>query len=119
MQREVDNRQNIVKEAGAMSEINKGIGAVWDFAKAAANGLINAGAFGLAGAGVVGGTLGYLAARTTSPDIATATAEQDVAQEALETEIDTVKRQIAQLERKKRAAKKDAKKPKVYDRFVV
>ena len=121
----MENRYYIksdIQKTAAVGEIigaaSKAAGVVWDFTKAAASGLLTAGAFGLAGAAAVGGGIGYLAARTSSPDIATSTAEQDVAQEALETEIDIVKRQIAQLERKKAAAKK-AKKEKVYDRFVV
>lgn len=102
---------------GLVGGTTKVISTVSSFAKGVANLALKAGAFGLAGAGAIGGGVGYLAARATSPDIATATAEQDVAQEALETEIDIVKRQIAQLERKK-AAEKRAQKTKVYDRFV-
>jgi len=107
-----------VDAAGKVLDVGgKAISGLASVAKSIANGILTAGAFGLVGAGALGGGIGYLAARTSSPDIATSTAEQDVAQEALETEIDIVKRQIAQLERKK-AAERRAKKNKVYDRFV-
>lgn len=121
MQHEKLNNQGIQKVAlvGELaSGAIKGAGLVWDFAKFTANSLLTAGAFGLGGAAAIGGGVGYLAARASSPDIATSSAEQDIAREALETEIDVVKRQIAQLERKKAAAKR-AKKEKIYDRFVV
>ena len=103
--------------SGASSFAKNTISGASTFAKSVASFFLQAGAFGLGGAAAVGGGIGYLAARASSPDIATSTAEQDIAQEALETEIDIVKRQIAQLERKK-AAEKRAEKTKIYDRFV-
>lgn len=90
---------------------------VTDAAKLAFEAIKTGTTVGLVGAGLGGAGIGYVTAKATSPDIATETAEQDITREALETEIDVVKRQIAQLERRK-AAEKRAEKKKVYDRFV-